>query len=53
MNAESARGWLLVGSIEQERGAKTEAAQAYRNYLRIAPTDKYADDVRRVMENFK
>jgi len=52
-NTESARGWLLVGSIEQDRGGRDAAAIAYRNYLRIAPQDKYADDVRRVMENFK
>lgn len=41
---------LALGVIQQERGALTEAAQAYRRYLELAPSGIYAATVRRQLD---
>jgi tetratricopeptide (TPR) repeat protein len=49
----NARAWLIIGSVKQDKGDLAGAKAAYAEYIKLAPTDRYAEDVRRVIENIQ
>ncbi len=53
VNPQSARAQLIIGSVRQDRGEREAAVEAYEKYLKLSPTDRYAEDVRRVIENIR
>ena len=53
LDTNNARAWLIIGSVKQDKGDIDGARAAYTRYIKLAPTDKYAEDVRRVIENIQ
>jgi tetratricopeptide (TPR) repeat protein len=53
LDPNNARAWLIIGSVKQDKGDSAGAKEAYVRYIKLAPTDKYAEDVRRVIENIQ
>lgn len=46
-----ADAYVFIGEVEQELGHKAAAKAAYNRYLVLAPTGKYASDLRLILKN--
>ena len=44
-----AEPYVIIGSVEQESGRLNAAREAYARYLALAPTGRYASDLRAIM----
>jgi hypothetical protein len=44
-----AEPYVIIGSVEQESGRPNAAREAYARYLALAPTGRYASDLRAIM----
>jgi tetratricopeptide (TPR) repeat protein len=51
-NPDFADAYVFLGGAEQELGRKAEARAAYEKYLQLAPTGKFAEDIRAVVGTF-
>lgn len=50
VDATLAEPYVFVGNAEQSAGHRKEARAAYQKYLELAPTGKYAEDLRAVLK---
>lgn len=46
-----AEAYVFIGEVEQELGHKDAAKAAYSKYLDLAPTGKFANDLRLIVKN--
>jgi CheY-like chemotaxis protein len=44
-----AEAYVFIGTAEQQAGRKEEAKAAYQKYLELAPTGKYAEDLKAIL----
>jgi CheY-like chemotaxis protein/tetratricopeptide (TPR) repeat protein len=51
LKADLAEAYVYLGGAEQEAGNSSEAKAAYKKYLELAPTGRYARDLRAVLDN--
>jgi tetratricopeptide (TPR) repeat protein len=47
--AETAACWLTLAVISETKGVKARALEGYRRYLELAPSGRYAPDVRKAL----
>ncbi|MDX2022486.1 MAG: response regulator [Deltaproteobacteria bacterium] len=50
-NPKLADAYVFIGEVEQELGHKAAAKAAYAKYLELAPSGKYAADLRVIVKN--
>lgn len=50
INPQSSEAHLIIGSVKQNLGEKEAAIEAYERYLKLAPSGRISDEVRRVLE---
>ena len=48
---KAAEAYVFIGQVEQERGRKAAAKAAYVKYLDLAPTGRFAKDLRAIVKN--
>ena len=46
IDASQADAYLVIGLVQQQTGATSEAVAAYQRYLELAPKARYATTVR-------
>ncbi len=51
LNPKNARAHLIIGTVRQDSGDRDAAVAAYRKYLELAPDDRYAEQVRWIVEH--
>jgi CheY-like chemotaxis protein/tetratricopeptide (TPR) repeat protein len=51
INPRNARAHLIIGTVRQDAGDRAAAIAAYQKYLELAPDDRYAEQVRWIMEH--
>jgi hypothetical protein len=51
VNPESAEAYVFAGSAEQNRGHGKAAKEAYLHYLRLAPSGRYAAEIRTIVNS--
>ncbi len=44
-----ADAYVIIGGVHQDSGQNREAKVAYRRYLQLAPTGRYADELRSIV----
>lgn len=52
-NDGNATAWLRLGAAQEKKSAPNAARAAYEKYLEIAPTGRYAADVRKRLAKLK
>jgi tetratricopeptide (TPR) repeat protein len=48
-----AEAYVFVGTVEQEQGKPAQAKAAYERYLELAPTGKYAEEIKTILGTLK
>ncbi|MEO6952423.1 MAG: response regulator [Polyangia bacterium] len=48
-NPNNAEGYLVIGAVQQQDGKKSDAKVAYQKYLELAPSGRYASEIRSIL----